>query len=259
MLSHTKCFQGSIGQVSWYGRDGIEELDFLDYMRSAVCERLYDQEHQTELENDLNALAITGMASETLREVLAATTTPLDWEVGEALAECLLQDDYGVTWPWNADRDKRTPKASLPGADLIGFIGDDEITFLLGEVKTSSDTNSPPGVMYGRSGMMHQLDTLARKLAIHRSLINYLHARCKNTEHWPLFERAMRRYLESGGKAVFLVGILLRDIESNELDLRNRGESLGTDVEAPTAVELNAWYLPSPINDWVDIIEGGAS
>ena len=46
-----------------------------------------------------------------------------DWEVGEALAECALQHDSGreVHWPWNTVRDRRTPRASLPGTDLVGF------------------------------------------------------------------------------------------------------------------------------------------
>ena len=39
-----------------------------------------------------------------------------------------------MKFPWNSDRDKRTPKASLPGADLVGFIENgDEVVLVLGE------------------------------------------------------------------------------------------------------------------------------
>ena len=39
-----------------------------------------------------------------------------------------------MKFPWNSDRDKRTPKASLSGADLVGFIENgDEVVLVLGE------------------------------------------------------------------------------------------------------------------------------
>ena len=49
-------------------------------------------------------------------------------------------------------RDRRTPRASLRGADLIGFHCENEALFLLlGEVRTSSEKNTPPRVMRGDS------------------------------------------------------------------------------------------------------------
>ena len=46
-----------------------------------------------------------------------------------------------VDWPWNTVRNRRTPRASLPGADLVGFYREnDTVLLLFGEVKTSSDT-----------------------------------------------------------------------------------------------------------------------
>jgi hypothetical protein len=56
------------------------------------------------------------------------------------------------------------PKASLPGADLVGLIalGADDAVLAIGEVKTFEDVDTHPGVMSGRSGMAHQLERPAR-------------------------------------------------------------------------------------------------
>ncbi|MDP2833065.1 MAG: hypothetical protein Q8Q28_07190 [Pseudomonadota bacterium] len=121
-------------------------------MSGPVRERLDDAEHA--FEDDLRGLVTTGMASDVLADLLAAPTIHEDWQVGEALAECLLEDIEGAVWPWNTERDKRTPKASLPGADMIGFVRlDEQVYLLLGETKSSSEANSPPNVMTGRTGI----------------------------------------------------------------------------------------------------------
>ena len=65
------------------------------------------------------------------------------------------------------ERDKRTPKASLPGADLVDFVSHNgETRLVLGEVKCSSDRNTPPNVMIGRHGMTKQLETLATDIGM---------------------------------------------------------------------------------------------
>ncbi|NCC61037.1 MAG: hypothetical protein EOM12_08860 [Verrucomicrobiae bacterium] len=56
----------------------------------------------------------------------------------EALAEAWLEKEHKVIWPWNMERDKRNANASLPGADLVGFVENgSEIRLILGEVKSS--------------------------------------------------------------------------------------------------------------------------
>jgi hypothetical protein len=193
------------------------------------------------------------MATEFLERLLAAVPTSEGWEIGEALAECTIRDDaeQETQWPWNTVRDRRTPRASLPGADLLGFCRrDGAVYLLLGEVKTSSSSDSPPNVMFGGSGMTWQLEENASRLDIQRTLLKWLHARCQSGAHREMFKQAVRRYLKSGGKAIVLVGVLIRDTEPNELDLKSRGEHLGDSFEAPMRVELQAWYLPVPIKEW---------
>ena len=85
-----------------------------------------------------------------MENLLRAVPGEKSWTVGEALAECILADDETreICWPWNFVRDRRTPRASLPGADLVGFCKEGGSVFLLfGEVKASSDKSTPPNVM----------------------------------------------------------------------------------------------------------------
>lgn len=258
MLSYTICYTWLEGCVKGWGKLVSNEPEFNSFLVNSVQARLRDEEVSLTFESDLSALVSTDMAVDTLKRIInAPAPDPEPWEIGEALAECVLQDEYNIKWPWNKERDKRTPKASLPGADLIGFIEiGNTIMFALGEVKTSADLVSPPRIMHGRSGMIHQLDKLANNLQIHRSLIKWLLTRCKNTDFWPLFQEAVINYLNSGGKIIALFGILLRDTAPNQLDLKGRVSALSAVVQVPTNMDLCAWYLPSPISKWPSLVVG---
>lgn len=258
MIAYDICFSDSYTHVTWQGKRVSNRDEFDAYLRGPVYKRVTDESQHTSFESDLRAISTTGMASDTLEQLLTYNSDKEPWEIGEALAECLLEEEYNVKWPWNTERDKRTPKASLPGADLVGFIKEgDAVLLVLGEVKTSSHPAYPPGVMNGRSGMIHQLDCLIDDLKVHLSLLKWLHARCKGTKCWPFYQKAVKKYLESKGRALVLFGLLMRDTDPHKLDLKNRAKALSRDVEAPTRVELNAWYFPRPINEWPLLLAGG--
>ena len=250
----TTCFSGTASQVIWQGQRVLDATEFDEYLSSTVASRLEDTEQGKDFEADMRALASTGVATDTLEDLLQTEPARKPWEVGEALAECVLEEGRGVTWPWNMERDKRTPKVSLPGADIVGFlVEDDDIYMALGEVKTSFDAKRPPEVLYGRGGMITQLDRLAREPAIHLSLLKWLYARCKSTIFWPMYQQATARYLRSGGREIVLFGLLMRDMDPHEHDIQGRAQSLASQVVAPTRVELTAWHLPRPISNWPQI------
>ena len=245
--------------MNWHGFFFANREEFKRFLEGPVRERLRDIENEAAFEAEMLALASTGMAKETLRALLDSSPAREAWEVGEAIAECFIQEHYGVVWPWNAERDKRTPRASLPGADLVGLMEEDGEAYLaLGEVKTSNDPRRPPQVMYGRTGMAHQIDNLAGGLAIQFAILKYLNVRCKNTDYWPLFQRAAENYLRSGGKAIRLFGSLVRDTEADEGDLRARAIALAPRLSSPTRLRLIALYLPESIDNLVGFVEGGA-
>lgn len=254
-LTTERVYPADTSVLHWRGVRITDPAEFEVFLRGPVRARVTDAEFAEVIERDLQALATTDMESEKLKEVLASTVPMLDWEIGEAMAECLLADEFGASWPWNENRDRKTPRASLPGADLVGFLGNgEEAVLLFGEVKTSSDANNPPGVMAGRSGLAHQIDVLATDTRIHNSLVMWLAARCKNTPYWGTFQTALRHYLRSGGKNVALVGVLLRDTPPHQDDLRTRGEKFAAAGGAKPMIRLDAWYLPRVIADWVDLV-----
>ena len=142
---------------------------------------------------------------------------------------------------------------------MVGFCRDAQgFGLLFGEVKTSSDARVPPQVMYGRSGMTWQLETNATNLAVHHSLLRWLRIRCGTPELVAAYREAVGRYINSSGKDLLLVGVLLRDTDSNEMDVASRARHLGRRLASPTRVEIQAWYIPVAISDLLMVLGAGA-
>lgn len=249
-LASRSYYSNGEGAITWEGRVVGERTRFTEFLRRVVGPTL--REHDA-LEHELRGLATTGMASDYLERLLRAAPEPLGWEVGEALAENALADDLGwqVRWPWNSRRDRRCPRASLPGTDLIGFLSDANADrLLIGEVKTSSDADVPPRVMRSREGMASQLEQSEANLGVHLCLIDWLRHRCTAPRDRTLFESAVGRYLKSSGRELILVGVLLRDTAPDERDLAKHGRDLSAKISTPTRVHLVAFYLPVGIEEW---------
>jgi len=249
-------YSGVEGEVNWHGTYLEMSEEYSHFMQNDVAARLHDQQGNDDFNAHLRGLASTGFAQNSLGAILAAEVTEQrDWAVGEAFAEAWLSKMHGVIWPWNLERDKRTPQASLPGADLIGFIEiNNETRLLIGEVKTSSDTDTPPNVMNGRTGMIHQLEKLATDLSLIFQLLRWLQSRCKNTLYEKQFNATVGLLLNSGNKSVAIFGILIRDTTPCKKDLKARAETLAETIEAPTNCLLQAIYLPHPISSLPSLI-----
>lgn len=254
-------YHGSDRQVVWrcveYAAD--EALQVL--LREKVAARVRDDAGNRDFEDALQSVASTGFAVGNLRAILEADEPESrDWAIGEALAEVHLAEEQNVIWPWNTERDKRNPMASLAGADLVGLKHDEDgPLFVMGEVKCSSEKAYPPQVMYGRSGMIHQIDTIVNDLSVLGKLLKWLFFRCQRTQHELTFKRAAQRFLESGNRAVALFGVLVRDTEPNAQDLLRRGQSLADSLHAPTTCMLTALHLPWPIESLPVHCTGGSS
>ena len=242
-------YEGLDRQVSWQGINIAQGVVFESFLINEVVSRLHDKEGATEFETTLRSLANTGFANGNIDKILAAEIPEeRDWAIGEAIAEAYLSLYQNVIWPWNMERDKRTPKASLPGADLIGFeVQNGVVSLVVGEVKTSSDSKAPPNVMYSRNGMPHQLSRLASDLGLVSKLLKWLLSRCKGTQHEAYFREAITRFLDSGNRAIALFGVLIRDTTLNELDLQGRANSLAATLNEPSTCKLIALYIPCSI------------
>ncbi|ACH84225.1 MULTISPECIES: hypothetical protein [Acidithiobacillus] len=256
-------YQSAQGCVSWQGEHACEGDELNGFLQGPVAVRLNDTEGGEAFNKYLRGLSLTGMGQGALEEVLAAEVPETrDWAAGEALAEAVLEAHHDVVLPWNTERDKRNPFASLPGADIVGFQRDGGSHRLaLGEVKCSSEAKSPPQVMSGRSGgLTHQIDNLASNLGTICQLLKWLLPRVKHTAHEPAFNTACTRFFNSDLRDLALFGILVRDQEARESDLQARGQQLADRLQAPASCLLIALYLPWPIAQLPQAIsQGGAA
>ncbi|HOI25207.1 MAG TPA: hypothetical protein PK581_06395 [Caldisericia bacterium] len=251
-------FQNSIGQISWEGHVFEDVNAFELFISNEVANRLTDTDTTNAFKAVAIGLKLTGFGTENLNKVLnSEITEERSWSIGEAIAEVWLNQVHGIVWPWNTARDRRNPRASLPGADLIGFIKKGSTHhFVFGEVKTSSEKNTPPNVLNGSRGMIHQIENLATNHTLINSLIRYILVRCENQEHKQMFSSSLEIFLNSGRKIVSLYGVLIRDIKANELDLMNPGKSLSYSITPPTCCKLVALYLPCSIEDLPEKVRG---
>jgi len=260
LLISQQAFCDAHRTVRWEGRYVPDSEHFARYLHEVVRTRM--QEDDESLDTAIRGLATTGMDPTFIEDFLGAVHTPKGWEIGEVLAECLLRNgkDGQAVWPWNTDSDRRTPRASLPGADLVGFLKTpDGVRLLIGEVKTSSERVSPPSVMLGKKGMPWQLEASAASLAIQRTLIKWLHVRCPSGEVRILYQEALKHYFSTRGRGIVLAGVLVRDTSPSEKDLAGRARALSSSLEPPMKAILTAWYLPTPIDEWPAVIADGGS
>jgi hypothetical protein len=235
---------------------------FEEYLASRVKDRLYDVQGTEELVDEFGDIVETGFEKEILVDVFRVDLNPDSWKIGEALAECYLEDHEGVRFHYNDIRDAKNPKASFHGADLVGFVDvNGETIFLFGEVKTSSDRSSPPQVLYGRSGMVQQLEDIKNNSEKRKSLIRWLGFKVNNlSDEHPFkidYKNALTVYLNYDQKKIKLVGILVRDTEPLESDVKSRYEKLKDNLQKEMCLELFALYIPISIDNLKDYVSNG--
>ncbi|MCY1214911.1 hypothetical protein D9M68_101240 [compost metagenome] len=248
------CYEQKIGRVKYLGRVSVDYDTCLSMLKEEVRERAFDATANASFSTKLSGYAETGMSLQWVHSKLldpAADNTPF-WEIGEAVAECYLAAEHQAYWPWNKARDKKEWSESLPGADLVGFVTDgDGYRLVLGEVKSSSDANAPPNVMYGRSGMNHQLLELVNDHEKMRALLFWLQHRVQGqATAEAAFESATRRYVRSCGGDMTVAGVLVRDQPPREEDLKARAAALAAAAKSAKDILLVALYLHVQSDDW---------
>ncbi len=232
------------------------EDTFKGYISGRVKNRLQDVEGAEELVSCYETVTSAGFVDDRLKDIFSQSLSLEPWRVGEALAECFLEDTSDVRFPWNGVRDQKVDSASLPGADLVGLKGNGpEVRFLFGEVKTSGDDNHPPNVMYGRSGMTKQLENLNTKSNSRNSLVRWFAWRSKGAIWESEYRTALIVYYSSD-ECVCLQGVLVRDTSPDIADLRSRGVALDNKKPQDMDIELCGIYCPCDISEFPALIRG---
>ena len=247
--------------VEWQGYNVNNNTTYRTFMETNVRSRLNDNQGQATVDKHLRPLATTGFETANLDALLnASAQEERDWAVGESFSEAILEQELGAIFPWNNARDTRNENASLPGADIVGLINDGgQNKLLFGEVKTSTQEQYPPNVLYGKSGMTHQLETIGTNLTRLMTLITWLVHRCKGTEYESDFNEACQYLIQNTNTGMYLVGVLVRpNIMSDEDDLKGRGTALGNTFNGTvTKALLLAYYLPQSLADFANLAIGG--
>lgn len=99
-LAHHVKFEGTHGSARWEGCAVGDADAFRAFVRGPVWDRVRDAESEDPFASELHGLATTGMATEFLEGLLRATPEPMGWEIGEALAECVLEQDSSREVCW---------------------------------------------------------------------------------------------------------------------------------------------------------------
>ncbi len=207
----------------------VTETECLEYLQGAVKDNLIDREEREDTLEKLRALQTeTGFraSQQLLIDIQTLESEDVNervFRIGEAYAEIILEEHFSCRFHWNELRDARNPKGNKTGADLVGFIeANGEILFLFGEVKTSSENRRPPQVMTYSNGIENQLLDLYTNSIKRRILISYLENKARLFPKGHQFRRdldkSIRNYYSENNKYQ-LIGVLVRDIESNEQDV----------------------------------------
>ncbi|HOV32651.1 MAG TPA: hypothetical protein PLX23_04740 [Candidatus Hydrogenedens sp.] len=210
------------------------------------------------LKNDVNFESSKCLKTD--YQLLLDNVESQNFRIGEAIAEVVLEDKFKCRFYWNEIRDARNQKGNKTGADLVGFIqytkeNDNEILFLFGEVKTSSEKKSPPQVMTQKNkGMADQLKDLHLNNGKRLNLICYLQSKIDIHEKFKQdFKKAVYSYYKPDDNYQ-LFGVLVRDTQENENDLKSVYENLKNTIPKSTGLNLVAIYVPIKKAQWQDII-----
>lgn len=240
-----------------HGRRNTSTHEFRRFVQTRVRDRLRRASAREQLREYVTELTSTGFATANLGALSAEEVALAPWEIGEVLAEVLLEETEGADFPWPPSWDKRSATASLPGPDLIGFLGEDgSECFLFGEVKTSDADDVHASVIHGDDGLRRQIERLLNSEDRRQLLISWLCVRAKGRDWKSRFDRCLAVYLANPSQGA-VVAVLLRGREPNEADLQPIRSSV-ENLVSPYRRILLGYYLPVPVAELPTVLEGTA-
>jgi len=245
------------GQLRVHGRKTTSTHEFRRFVQSRVRERLRRASAREQLREYLSELTSTGFAIANLSSVSSTDVELAPWEIGEVLAEVLLEETEGAEFPWPPSWDKRSATASLPGPDLVGFVRNEGTEcFLFGEVKSSDADDVRASVINGDDGLRRQIERLLSSEDRRQLLISWLCVRAKGQGWQEKFDRCLAVYLSNPSQGA-VVGVLVRGRDPEEADFQPVS-SIVEDKNSPYRVLLVGYYLPVRVGELPEVLRGTA-
>ena len=238
--------------VKILGLLAAEEETCRAYLVKRVMPRLIESDASEVLKQHIMELSSTGFSCDNLLDQIQPSPKAKDWEIGEAFAATVLEDEHEAMFPWPTAFDKRMPKASLPGADLVGFHRYIDTRFVFGQVKSTSEKRTPPQIVSTANDCLKkQMFELRHNQSIRQQLLSWLLVRTKDNKWEAAFNEALERYSNND---VWLVGVLVNgDRQPSESDL----SGICADLEHNPGygeVQLMGFYIPFHKDEWVNIV-----
>jgi hypothetical protein len=234
-----------------------DQEDCRAYFRNRVAAKLRDSDGSALLQEYVLELGDTGFDTGGLSRQVTPSPRAKDWEIGEAFAEAMLEDHHEGSFPWPTALDKRTPKASLPGPDLVGFHRKIAPRFLFGEIKSSSAEDPRGLVTDADDALLKQISRLTTSTPHQQQLIQWMLVKAKQDPRWlPVLNAALKQYSTPTGRG-WIVGILVRGGRvPAQTELAKAQEELVATADTGFDVALMAFYVPFHKDDWVEIVYG---
>lgn len=242
--------------TSYAGHQILKHFD--NYISERVNLRYYDSEGNRQLKTIFDDFIGTGF-DDSLLKIINTNSDKISWRIGETLVECYLEDFCNARFPYNYSRDAKNPKSNLQGADIVGLVSiDSESLFLFGEIKTSSEVSCPPKVIYGKNGLISQLKNLITEENTRLNLIRWLGFKVSSLDESHQdrknYKAASEVYLNSNSEKMKVIGVLLRDIQPNEDDIKIVFQKTSICLRESTKLELLTLYLPVKIEELETLI-----
>lgn len=245
------------GNLEYEGISFVKD-EFPAFLKQTIAPIYKDEEYNAQMKEV--AIDMTGFDSVNLQAVFDTMPKVSNFRIGELVAEKIVESRYNAKFTYNSDRDLKNPNSNNTGADLVGFIEmeDGAVNFLFGEVKTSEEQTAPPGVMYGKTGMINQLIELGTNSDKLKSLVKWIFIKCNSDKDLAVkkyIREAMQHYVKDRD-SVQLIGVLVRDTNPDEMDLKNRYSDLKRKINGQNNVQLLAVYSNYKMKDeaWEKLI-----
>lgn len=219
----------------------FDKSEFIEYLSTTIKEKYCDVDKSKALDAYIKKSSILKKLKLENKLIKNKPIKYELWRAGEIISRCYLEDYQHAIFPYDKRWGDINQNASPGGLDQIGFIDKKNPSLLFVEIKTTTQKNSPPSIMYElRDQIMSLFNTEQRDEIIIYVLMNI---KDKKKQLRKKFDEAVFRHYKNN---LFIVlGILVKEENPNEVDLKKSFEILKP-FSHDENLELHAIYLPIP-------------